>query len=73
MVAGTLLRQAFNEGLLSPARESGFRSGAGRGQQAPESQRAEARRRGLTLYQVRVARGASTGKGPNARVGVGAG
>ena len=68
VVAGTLLRQAFNEGLISaeptPARrrlEGGYPSGS------VESQRAEARRTGLTLYQVRVARGASTGKGPNVR------
>ena len=74
VVAGTLLRQAFNEGLISaeptPARrrlEGGYPSGS------VESQRAEARRTGLTLYQIRVARGASTGKGPNARVGVGPG
>ena len=74
VVAGTLLRQAFNEGLISaeptPARrrlEGGYPSGS------VESQRAEARRTGLTLYQVRVARGASTGKGPGARRGVGAG
>jgi hypothetical protein len=61
VVAGTLLRQAFNEGLLSGSPIS-TRSTPGL-----ESQRAEARRTGLTLYQVRVARGASTGKGPNVR------
>ena len=54
VVAGTLLRQAFNEGLLWTA-------------PGGESQRAEARRTGLTLYQVRVARGASTGKGKGKR------
>ena len=64
VVAGTLLRQAFNEGLMSTS--SGTTPNV-------ESQRAEARRTGLTLYQIRVARGASTGKGPSARRGVGAG
>ncbi len=64
LVAGTLLRQGFNEGLLSAGAGVVATSKPGR-QQALESQRAEARRTGLTLYQVRVARGASTGKGPN--------
>jgi hypothetical protein len=72
MVAGTLLRQAFNEGLISaPAIPKTLTSG--KALAGAESQRAEARRTGLTLYQIRVARGASTGKGPNARVGVGPG
>ena len=72
MVAGTLLRQAFNEGLISaPAIPKTLTSG--KALAGAESQRAEARRTGLTLYQIRVARGASTGKGPSARRGVGAG
>ena len=66
VVAGTLLRQAFNEGLLSARADVVTTLEPGR-QQAPESQRAEARRTGLTLYQVRIARGASTGKGPGVR------
>ena len=59
-VAGTLLRQAFNEGLLSG-------SPSVTSVRPAESQRAEARRTGLTLYRVRQARGASTGKGPGVR------
>ena len=59
VVAGTLLRQAFNEGLLSTQAPPAQRTG--------ESQRAEARRTGLSLYRVRQARGASTGKGPGVR------
>ena len=59
MVAGTLLRQAFNEGLLLTQAPPAQRTG--------ESQRAEARRTGLSLYRVRQARGASTGKGPGVR------
>lgn len=53
-VLGTLLRQLFNEGArLTPPPAA-----------PAESQRAEARRRGVTLYRVRVDRGASIGKGP---------
>ena len=54
-VFGSLLRQAHNDGVAfrPPTTE---RSG--------ESQRQEARRRGVTLYRVRVDRGASIGKGP---------
>src|ERR1039458_9147112 len=59
VVAGTLLRQAFNEGLLSIQAPPAQRTG--------ESQRAEARRTGLSLYRVRQARGASTGKGLGVR------
>jgi len=66
VVAGTLLRQAFNEGLLSARADVVATLEPGR-QQARESQRAEARRTGLTLYRVRQARGASTGKGPGVR------
>jgi hypothetical protein len=66
VVAGTLLRQAFNEGLISaPAIPKTLTSG--KALAGAESQRAEARRTGLTLYQVRKLRGASTGKGPNVR------
>lgn len=61
VVAGTLLRQAFNEGLLSVTRAQS------RASRPLESQRAEARRTGLSLYRVRQARGASTGKGPDVR------
>ena len=71
VVTGTLLRQAFNEGLISPLAQNRMDTTSpslARG----ESQRAEARRTGLTLYQVRVARGASTGKGPNVRPRAGA-
>src|ERR1039458_298679 len=50
-VAGTLLRQAFNEGLLSG-------SPSVTSVRPAESQRAEARRTGLTLYRVRQARNA---------------
>ena len=61
VVAGTLLRQAFNEGLLSVTRAQS------RASRPLESQRAEARRTGLSRYRVRQARGASTGKGPDVR------
>ena len=56
-VFGTLLRQAYNDGArFKPrVRASG------------ESQRQEARRRGVSLYRVRVDRGASTGKGAGVR------
>ena len=53
-VLGTLMRQIHNAG--TPIRPPSRRSG--------ESQRAEARRRGVTLYRVRRDRGASIGKGP---------
>ena len=57
-IFGTLMRQAYNGGArFKPhaAKPSG------------ESQRVEARRRGVSLYRVRVDRGASTGKGPSVR------
>ena len=56
-IFGTLLRQAYNDGArFKPrVRASG------------ESQRQEARRRGVSLYRVRVDRGASTGKGAGVR------
>jgi hypothetical protein len=52
-VLGTLMRQSFNEGHM--VRAAPKASG--------ESQRHEAHRRGVSLYRVRVDRGASTGKG----------
>jgi len=53
-IFGTLLRQAYNDGYRFKPRAT----------PSGESQRVEARRRGVSLYRVRVDRGASTGKGP---------
>jgi hypothetical protein len=53
-IFGTLLRQAYNDGARFKPRAA---------KPSGESQRQEARRRGVSLYRVRVDRGASTGKG----------
>ena len=57
-IFGTLLRQAYNDGARFKPRAA---------KPSGESQRQEARRRGVSLYRVRVDRGASTGKGEGVR------
>ena len=69
-ILGTLLRQMFNDDtdLTAPPPGPGRgMAGSGLPVYAGESQRHEAARRGVTLYRVRMDRGASIGKGPYAR------